>query len=136
MLAVAALAVVALGAGSVACPSLGAGVKGWRHTTSAALGLEALAQLVAAGDAPREVTSLSAAASEATSCKLHATGSSHTIKLRASSGECRKVTFVVGGFEPIALRAWRATAGVARAPLGDSSASSGRLIRCTSAMNQ
>lgn len=38
--------------GTVATAALGAGVKGWRHTISAALGLEALAQLLVHGGKP------------------------------------------------------------------------------------
>eukprot|EP00962_Isochrysis_galbana_P045036 scaffold17633_cov80-Isochrysis_galbana.AAC.1 len=41
---------------TVATAALGAGVKGWRHTISAALGMEALAQLLVQGDrTPAEV---------------------------------------------------------------------------------
>jgi hypothetical protein len=42
--------------GIIASPALGAGVKGWRHTISAALGIEALAQVLVRGsEAPAEV---------------------------------------------------------------------------------
>jgi len=73
-----------VGASTVACPALGSGVKGWRHSISAALALEAFAQ--------------------------HAT---HSGGARISS-----IDFVIGGFAPIADKAWSSWTRVARELLG------------------
>mmetsp|Transcript_52633 Transcript_52633/g.87425 ORF Transcript_52633/g.87425 Transcript_52633/m.87425 type:complete len:348 (-) Transcript_52633:308-1351(-) len=79
-----------LGASSVACPALGSGVKGWRHTISAAYGLEAAIRMLA----PQ--------------AEAHCGGGSGPSLLQ----------FIIGGYEPIAEKAWRSWVTVAKELLG------------------
>ena len=121
----------ALGAASVACPALGAGVKGWKPAVSAALALEAAVGLVArlhegldapgGGDATTAlgrsdaITALgrseATAAGAASSAEVGAGGARRSV---------RALTFVLGGdpHNVMTERGWRAWVGVARTLLG------------------
>ena len=102
----------ARGATSVACPALGAGVKGWKPAVSAALGLEAAVGLVAGHDGGRD-GGLGAVGGRA---------ADHGDSGRSAgdSGSVRALTFVLGGdpHNPMTERGWRAWVGVARTLLG------------------
>ena len=112
----------ALGAASVACPALGAGVKGWKPAVSAALALEAAVGLVArlheGLDAPGGDDATTAlgrsdatAAGAASSAEAGAGGARRSV---------RSLTFVLGGdpHNVMTERGWRAWVGVARTLLG------------------
>ena len=99
-------AVGRLQATSVVCPALGAGVKGWKPSISACLGLEAVARLLqpAPGCVPAQPsdTAASAAASAAA----------------ASSATPLALRFVIGGYGPLADSSWKDWVRVAPLLLG------------------
>lgn len=124
----------ALGAASVACPALGAGVKGWKPAVSAALALEAAVGLVARLDDGLDALGGSDAATargrsdatadgEASSSAAGASGAAGVggpEAARAAGGSVRELTFVLGGdpHNDMTERGWRAWVGVARTLLG------------------
>jgi len=98
-----------LGSSSVACPALGSGVKGWRHSISAALALEAMARLLVADASDASVSP----------SVLHF-GRAHRGEERAGSGSSPLVglEFVIGGPSYIADKAWRDWISTAHSLLG------------------